>query len=317
VPLVSYTRGKDLSGGFQGAGGIGGLLGRTDNAALSAQQSTAQVYYHADGVGNVTALINTNQYLVAKYLYDPFGSILSRSGPLADANVYRFSSKEFHAATGLSYYLYRFYDPSLQRWLNRDPIGEAGGMDFYTYVGNSPLKYVDPYGLATAVIIGGPSPSSPDNSSGNPFGHASIAFTGNGVYSFGTHTDPGSSLTDFLKKQASYRDSTVYILNTTPEQEKAMMDYLKKQNPNIQKYPDNCAHRSAEALKAGGAAPSDLTRMPHSDSFDLGENVNGDWPSLIGETLQNDPGVLQISVPKGTTLPPNFLTGFNPKPAKP
>jgi len=53
--------------------------------------------------------------------------------------------------------------------------------------------------------------------------------------------------------------------------------------------------------------------MPHSDSFDLGENVNGNWPSLIGDAL-NNAGALQISVPKGTTLPANFLTGFNPKP---
>ncbi len=211
------------------------------------------------------------------------------------------------------YYGLRYYNPQTGRWLNRDPIWEWGGLNLYTYVWNSPLNFVDPYGLATAVIIGGPSPSGPDNSSGNPFGHASIAFTGNGVYSFGTGTDQGSSLTDFLNKQATYRDSTVYILNTTPEQEKAMMDYLKKQKGKpINKYPDNCAHRTTEALKAGGAAPDDLTRMPRSDSFDLGNNVNGNWPSLIGDAL-NQPGNLQIPVPKGTTLPPNFLTGFNPK----
>jgi len=34
------------------------------------------------------------------YLYDPYGNILSQSGPLADLNLYRFSSKEFHVASG-------------------------------------------------------------------------------------------------------------------------------------------------------------------------------------------------------------------------
>jgi len=29
TPLVSYTRGNDLSGSLEGAGGIGGLLGRS------------------------------------------------------------------------------------------------------------------------------------------------------------------------------------------------------------------------------------------------------------------------------------------------
>jgi RHS repeat-associated protein len=48
------------------------------------------------------------------------------SGSLAAANVYRFSSKEWDGNSGLYYYLYRFYDPNLQRWLNRDPLGEFG-----------------------------------------------------------------------------------------------------------------------------------------------------------------------------------------------
>jgi RHS repeat-associated protein len=126
LPLVTYTRGKDLSGSLQGAGGIGGLLARTDNRLFAIGDSSAHAYYHADGNGNVTCLINTNQVIVAHYLYDPYGNILSQSGPLADANLYRFSSKEFHLASGLVYYLYRFYEGSLQRWLNRDPLGEGG-----------------------------------------------------------------------------------------------------------------------------------------------------------------------------------------------
>ena len=117
VPLVTYTRGRDLSGTFQGAGGIGGLLARTDNNAGT------HAYYHADGNGNITCLIDASQSAVAEYLYDPFGRILGQSGSLADANLYRFSSKESHVNSGLVYYLYRFYDPNLQRWPNRDPLG--------------------------------------------------------------------------------------------------------------------------------------------------------------------------------------------------
>jgi RHS repeat-associated protein len=124
LPLVAYTRGKDPSGSLEGAGGIGGLLARTDHSTLNSQLSTA--FYHCDGNGNITCLINTNQIIVAKYLYDPYGNILSQSGSFSDANLYRFSSKEFHIASGLVYYLYRFYEPSLQRWLNRDPKEERG-----------------------------------------------------------------------------------------------------------------------------------------------------------------------------------------------
>ena len=247
---------------------------------------------------------------------DPFGNTLSKAGPLADANTYRFSSKDYHQNSGLYYYGYRFYDPNLQRWLNRDPIGELGAINLYGFVGNNPINFVDPFGLLTAVFVGGPSPADAQNSSGNPFGHAAIAFTGQGIFSFGTPENPGSSFTDFLNNQAKYRDGTVYILNTTPEQEKAMIDYLEKvkqERPKLGRYPDNCAHRTTEALKAGGAAPAGLTRMPHGDSFDLGKNVNGNWPSGIGDALNQEPDILKISVPKGTKLPPNYLIGFNPK----
>jgi RHS repeat-associated protein len=147
LPTVTYTRGLDLSGSFEGAGGIGGLLARVDHGLLAIGDSRASAYYHADGNGNVTMLISMQQLAVAKYLYDPFGNTLSLSGPLAEANTYRFSSKELHTASGLVYYGYRFYDPNLQRWPNRDPIEELGGKNLYTFGANDSVDFVDSDGL--------------------------------------------------------------------------------------------------------------------------------------------------------------------------
>ncbi len=176
---VTYTRGVDLSGSPQGAGGIGGLLARTDMGRLTVNDPLASAYYHADGNGNITALItdlmDTNQVLVAKYLYDPYGNLLAESGPLAGGNKYRFSSKEWDSPAGLYYYLYRFYDPNLQRWLSRDPVQDAnllewvsaylfgipigssisqgdhpqGGINAnaFAFVANSPLFWADMLGL--------------------------------------------------------------------------------------------------------------------------------------------------------------------------
>jgi RHS repeat-associated protein len=162
LPLVSYTRGRDLSGTLEGAGGIGGLLARTDHALLTTGNPGPHAYYHSDGNGNITALINTNQLIVARYLCDPFGNILSQSGPLADANLYRFSSREAHDVSGILYFGRRFYDPSLQRWLNRDPIAEHGGLNLYRYTVNAPVNLVDPSGLdfhtmgASGILYSGP-----------------------------------------------------------------------------------------------------------------------------------------------------------------
>jgi len=167
VPAVSYTRGTDLSGSMEGAGGIGGLLARSH--VYSSGNWYAHNYYHADGGGNITYLLTSGQGLGASYRYDPFGNTISQSGTYADANVYRFSSKESvrHIVYGgieLYYYGYRFYAPNLQRWPNQDPIGERGGLNLYTYVGNDPLDRVDPLGLAYGNPVSGPSgPVGPSN----------------------------------------------------------------------------------------------------------------------------------------------------------
>ena len=150
APLVTYTRGPDLSGSLQGAGGIGGLLARTDHSTTP----LLHAYYHADGAGNITALTDQRGDISARYLYDPYGRLLGKWGPLADANRYRFSSKEWQPNGGLYYYGFRFYDPNLQRWLNQDPIGEAGGINLYGFVGNNPLSQVDPLGLSWINDVG-------------------------------------------------------------------------------------------------------------------------------------------------------------------
>ena len=43
-----------------------------------------------------------------------------------------------------------YYDPAAQRWINRDPIGEAGGEDLHAYARNSPVERHDAYGLLPA-----------------------------------------------------------------------------------------------------------------------------------------------------------------------
>jgi RHS repeat-associated protein len=152
TPTVSYTRGNDLSGSLEGAGGIGGLLGRSHG--YSGGNWSTHNHYHADGNGNVTYLVNSSQGLAASYRYDPYGRVISWSGSLTNANVYRFSSKEVHAKSGMYYYGFRFYEPHLQRWVNRDPIGVRGGINLYAFVANGPTHFLDAYGLRLIIDPG-------------------------------------------------------------------------------------------------------------------------------------------------------------------
>jgi RHS repeat-associated protein len=140
-PLTSFLWGLDLTSTQQGAGGVGGLLAITDAAS-----GTHFVCY--DGNGNVTALVKaTDGSTTARYEYGPFGELLRATGPMAKLNPLRFSTKYEDDETDLVYYGYRYYSPSLGRWLTRDPLEEEGGISLYAFVGNEPGNLTDPFGM--------------------------------------------------------------------------------------------------------------------------------------------------------------------------
>jgi RHS repeat-associated protein len=64
-----------------------------------------------------------------------------------------FTGREFDPETGLYHYRARAYDPRIGRFLQRDPIGFYDNINPYTYVGNNPLKWIDPLGMTKADVI--------------------------------------------------------------------------------------------------------------------------------------------------------------------
>ncbi len=130
-----YFWGPDLSGTEQGAGGVGGLLAVSIDGAFH-----IPCYDHN---GNIVRYVSETGTTSASYAYDPFGSIISSSGPLADAFTFGFSTKPIDPETGLVAYQRRFYNPAIGRFLNRDPIEEEGGENLYAFCLNSPSLYID------------------------------------------------------------------------------------------------------------------------------------------------------------------------------
>lgn len=137
----SYLWGLDLSGTLQGAGGVGGLLCRIEGRVGSPSRP---LFSFSDANGNVMGLVGTNGAIAARYAYDPYGNLTAISGDQAQANSFRFSSKYCDGEIGLYYYGYRFYSPSMGRWISQDPIQEFPS---YTFVWNMPLSMYDVLGL--------------------------------------------------------------------------------------------------------------------------------------------------------------------------
>lgn len=50
-------------------------------------------------------------------------------------------------ALGVTYYGYRYYDAAVGRWINRDPIEEAGGYNLYGFVENDGINKMDYLGM--------------------------------------------------------------------------------------------------------------------------------------------------------------------------
>ena len=151
--LVTYTRGFDMSGTLDEAGGIGGLLARSD--------ASGSAYYHNDGSGNITALMDGYENMVARYQYGAFGKIIGQWGKLAAANTMRFSSMP--DVRGMTGYPFRWYLSESQRFANIDLMQQAGGINLYGFVGNNPLNRIDPLGLYGNPVSGPNGPVGPSS----------------------------------------------------------------------------------------------------------------------------------------------------------
>ncbi len=168
---TSWTLSSDLKFVYDGYKLIEVLDGQNSNAIvqkftwagetlLSVYDSaaTATYYYFADANKNIGQLMDSSGNIVAKYEYSPFGKLISSSGSYAATNPFRFSSEYHDDETGLVYYNYRYYNPELGRWLNRDPIGERGGINLYAMVGNDAVNkwdYLGKWSKAQCKMSGG------------------------------------------------------------------------------------------------------------------------------------------------------------------
>lgn len=109
-------------------------------------------YTLEDHLGSCLMEIDQQARMIAHEGYYPFGAtawMAARSQIEVDYKFVRYSGKEMDVS-GLYYYGARYYAPWLQRWVSADPSGDVDGLNQYAFVGNNPLRYVDPSGGSRA-----------------------------------------------------------------------------------------------------------------------------------------------------------------------
>lgn len=103
--------------------------------------------YVCNRIGDVFGLIDSEGKLVNSYAYDVWGKVLSERESVP--NPIRYRGSYYDSESGLYYLNGRYYDPSVRRFTTLDPAED--GVNWISYCGNDPVKYIDPSGYVRIV----------------------------------------------------------------------------------------------------------------------------------------------------------------------
>lgn len=130
--------------------------------------STDTAWYLQGGNYNVEALTDRTGSVIERYEYTPYGKPTVYTGAGTDGkwftsddvsstvsakgNNVLFQGRELDAESNLMFYRTRYYQPTLGRFVSRDPIRyQAQDENFYRFESGNPIQFVDPIGLTTST----------------------------------------------------------------------------------------------------------------------------------------------------------------------
>jgi len=107
-----------------------------------------------------------NGSIVERYAYDAFGKCTVHTSKGNDGiwmttddttgttssigNPFMFTGREYDNETGNYYYRNRYYNPTIGRFLQTDPVRSK--INLYPYCENNPVNWIDPWGLAEILV---------------------------------------------------------------------------------------------------------------------------------------------------------------------
>jgi RHS repeat-associated protein len=126
-----------------------------DRRLLAMRRGGQTYFYLFDHLGSTLASTDGSGATIATYGYDVTGRVVASTGSLA--NRFTFVGEHGVEDDGVGLYLMgrRHYDAVTGRFVQRDPIGFAGGMNLYTYAEGRPTTLTDPEGTNPLLYYGG------------------------------------------------------------------------------------------------------------------------------------------------------------------
>jgi RHS repeat-associated protein len=127
--------------------GPNGILGK--RTTINEESNT--FYYHTDHLGSTRLVTDSDKNIVSAVTYHPFGNPSIKEG----SETYLFNGKE-KDSINMYYYGARYYDPTLGRFITRDPLNGMTAnsqlLNRYSYCLNNPVNSLDPTGLVVVTM---------------------------------------------------------------------------------------------------------------------------------------------------------------------
>lgn len=154
-----YGPNNRLIGEYQANGNLKQDIIRLGTLPVATVSASGAIHYiHTDHLGTPRAATTPGGDVVWNWISSPFGDTAPNEDVDGDGNTFtlnlRFPGQYFDEETELHYNYFRDYDPGTGRYVQSDPIGLQGGLNIYAYVGDNPLKNIDPYGLWSVNLEG-------------------------------------------------------------------------------------------------------------------------------------------------------------------
>jgi RHS repeat-associated protein len=111
--------------------------------------STTTRTYHFDLRGSTIALTDANGNVTDRIEYSAYGSTRYRSGTNDTPFLFNGRYGVQTDPNGLLYMRARYYNPYICRFINADPSGFSGVLNFFAFADGNPISLLDPFGLAT------------------------------------------------------------------------------------------------------------------------------------------------------------------------
>ncbi len=246
--------------------------------ALGQKNSATKLFYTKSRPGSTAEMTDNSGVVLAQYTFDPYGRVtkISESVPCD----FQFAGYYKHGRSNLDLAMRRSYNSQLGRWINRDPLSEAGGQNLFVYCLNSPITYQDLLGLHVAIVI---------NPNGFPiFGHCAVLVgndTDGWTYysnSLGGDSNSGSTFSNlddfFANGPGGYsRDNSAFFNtdNAPGADAGAAAEAINSINSGYRPATNNCAHTCRDALRGAGV------NMPEGGVGNTG------WGLTPGEVFQD------------------------------